>query len=178
MKRLMKFLHTLGAIGLMGAVACLLVLLSLTPSPDSLPQYALMRAAMEGVARWIFMPSLAVTLIAGLLAIALNRAFHNAGWVGVKLASGILVFERGLVGILVPMQREAALSARALAGERGNATLAASLGPERTSLWLLLAVATANVVLGIWRPRLIRRRDSAEQAAEKAPEPAAEHARG
>ena len=34
------------------------------------------------------------------------------------------------------------------------AALAASLGAEWKSLWVLLAVATANVVLGIWRPRL------------------------
>ena len=34
------------------------------------------------------------------------------------------------------------------------AALAASLGAEWKSLWVLLAVATANVVPGIWRPRL------------------------
>lgn len=34
------------------------------------------------------------------------------------------------------------------------AALAASLGAEWKSLWVLLAVATANVVLGIWRSRL------------------------
>ncbi|MDP1940007.1 MAG: hypothetical protein Q8K54_05045 [Gallionella sp.] len=52
------------------------------------------------------------------------------------------------------MQQEAELSARALAGEVDPATLAASLGAEWKSLWILLAVATANVILGIWRPRL------------------------
>jgi len=54
MRRLMKFMHTMGAIGLMGAMACLLVLLSFTPAPASLSQYALMRAAMGGIATWIF----------------------------------------------------------------------------------------------------------------------------
>jgi hypothetical protein len=34
--------------------------------------------------------------------------------------------------------------------------LAASLGPERNSLWALLAVAMANVMIGIWRPRFTR----------------------
>lgn len=29
-----------------------------------------------------------LTLIAGLLAIAVNRAYHNAGWAWVKLAAG------------------------------------------------------------------------------------------
>jgi hypothetical protein len=41
------------------------------------------------------MPSLALTLIAGLLAIAVNRAFHNAGWAWAKLATGIKVWGGG-----------------------------------------------------------------------------------
>jgi hypothetical protein len=154
MRRLMKFLHTMGAIGLMGAMACLLVLLGFTPGPASISQYALMRGAMGGIATWIFMPSLALTLIAGLLAIGVNRAYHSAGWAWAKLASGILVFEWGFTAILGPMQEAAELSSRALAGEVDVATLSASLTSERNSLWVLLAVATANVILGIWRPRL------------------------
>ena len=152
----MKFLHTMGAIGLMGSMACLLVMLGMTPPPSSLSQYALMRAAMGSVATWVFLPSLALRLVAGLLSIAVNRAFHNAGWAWVKLATGILVFEWGFAGIQGPMQQEAELSARLLAGGSDTAALAASLGAEQNSLWVLLAVATANVVLGIWRPRLAR----------------------
>jgi hypothetical protein len=34
--------------------------------------------------------------------------------------------------------------------------LARSLEGERGTLWVLLAVATANVALGIWRPRILR----------------------
>jgi hypothetical protein len=156
MRRLMKFMHTMGAIGLMGAMACLLVLLSFTPPPAAVSEYALMRAAMAGVATWIFLPSLGLTLVSGLLAIAINRAFHSAGWAWAKLASGVLVLEWSLVGIQGPMQEEAELSARALAQQIDPATLAASLGAEWKSLWVMLAVATANVILGIWRPRLTR----------------------
>jgi hypothetical protein len=152
----MKFLHTMGAIGLMGAMACLLVLLYLTPAPSSLSNYAMMRAAMGGIATWVFLPSIALTLVAGLLAIAVNRAFHSAGWAWAKLATGVLIFEWGFAGIQGPMQQEAELSARALAGEADVATLAQSLGAEQGSLWVLLAIATANVALGIWRPRLTR----------------------
>src|SRR5215475_11096370 len=94
-RRLMKFLHTMGAIGLMGAMVCLVVLLAWTPSPASLAEYALIRGAMGSIATWVFMPSLALTLVAGLLAIGVNRAFHNAGWAWIKLATGILVFEWG-----------------------------------------------------------------------------------
>ena len=51
-----KFLHTMGAIGLMGAMASLLVLLSATPAPSSLAAYALMRGAMGAIATWVFFP--------------------------------------------------------------------------------------------------------------------------
>jgi hypothetical protein len=156
MRRLMKFLHTLGAIGLIGAMACLIVLLGFVPKPTSLSEYALISAAMGAIATWIFLPSLALTLIAGLLAIALNRAYHSAGWAWAKLATGILIFEWGFTAILGPLQEQAELSMRALAGDVDPAMLATSLGNERNSLWVLLAVGTANVVLGVWRPRLTR----------------------
>ena len=146
----------MGAIGLMGAMASLLVLMSIAPPPTSLAEYALMRRAMEAVASWIFLPSLALTLVAGLLAIGLNRGYHNAGWAWVKLATGILIFEFGFAGVQGPMQDEAERSASALAGQLDPATLGTSLAAERSTLWVLIAVATANVVLGIWRPRLTR----------------------
>jgi hypothetical protein len=111
---------------------------------------------MGNIATWIFLPSLALTLVAGLLAIGVNPAFHSAGWAWAKLASGILVFEWGFAAIQGPMQQEAELSARALSGEVDAVTLGASLGAEQNSLWVLLAVATANVIFGIWRPRLTR----------------------
>ena len=155
----MKFMHTLGAIGQVGAMACLLVLLCYVPAPTSQSEYAMMRGAMGGIATWIFLPSLGLVLISGLLAMALNRAYHSAGWAWAKLLSGILVFEWGFAAIQGPIQQEAELSARALANEVDPATLAATLNAEWKSLWILLAVATANVMLGIWRPRLTRLSD-------------------
>ncbi|MGA7267311.1 MAG: hypothetical protein WBX21_06095 [Aestuariivirga sp.] len=159
MRHLLKFLHTIGAIGLMGSMASLLVLLSLAPPPDALAEYALIRGAMGSIATWIFFPSLGLTLIAGLIALGYSKAYHNAGWAWAKAISGILVFESGFVGILGPMQREAERSADALAGKIEPSTLAASLSAERNTLWILLAVATANVIFGIWRPRLTKLRD-------------------
>lgn len=157
MRQSLKFLHSIGAIGMMGAAACLLALLHVTPPPSSLSEHAVMREAMGFIATWIFFPSLALTLVAGLLAMAFHRPFHNAGWAWLKAATGILIFEAGFVGVIGPMQQQAARSAKALAGEIDPATLSASLGAEQGTLWVLLAVATANVVLGVWRPRLIRR---------------------
>lgn len=156
MRRLLKFLHTMGAIGLMGAMASLLVLSMVAPPASSLAGYAAVRGAMGAIATWMFLPSLGLSLIAGLLAIAVNRALHNAGWAWLKLLTGVLLFEFGLQGVQGPMQDEAQQSAAALAGHGDPAALAASLGSERGALVVLLAVATANVVLGIWRPKLSR----------------------
>ncbi|XYD11399.1 hypothetical protein R1A27_13900 [Methylobacterium sp. NMS12] len=156
MRRLLKFLHTMGSAGLLGAMASLVVMLGLAPAPSALAGYAATRGAMGAVATWIFLPALAVTLMSGLLAMALNRAFLNAGWAWLKLATGVLMFEGGLVYVQGPMKQEAEQSARALAGLVDPAVLAVSLTGERGTLWVLLAVATANVALGIWRPRILR----------------------
>jgi uncharacterized membrane protein len=157
MRRLLKFFHTIGAIGLMGASASLIVLMSFASSSTSLTRYALMYGAMAEVTTWIFYPSLLLTLVAGLLAIAVNPAYHNAGWVGAKLATGVLIFEGGLVYVHGPIREEAKRSASALAGQLDPAAITGSYGAERSTLWLLLAVSLANVVLGIWRPRFTRK---------------------
>ncbi|TXN52783.1 hypothetical protein FV228_28735, partial [Methylobacterium sp. WL18] len=122
----------------------------------ALPGYAAIRGAMGAVATWVFLPSLAATLLSGLLSMALNRAYLNAGWAWVKLATGVLMFEGGLVYVQGPMNREAERSARALAGLLDPAALATSLEGERGTLWVLLAVSAVNVALGIWRPRILR----------------------
>jgi hypothetical protein len=140
----------------MGAMASLLVLKSFAPPPTSLAGYALMSGAMAKIATWIFFPSLALTLIAGLLAIAASRPYQNAGWAWAKLATGILMFEGCLVSVLGPIQDEAKRSASALAGQLDPATITGSYGANPGTLWMLLAVSTANIVLGIWRPRLTR----------------------
>jgi uncharacterized membrane protein len=158
MRYTLKFLHTLGAIGMMGAMASLGVILLYAPPATALAEYAAVRSAMAMVAKWIFMPSLGVTLIAGLLAIAASPAFHNAGWAWVKAASGILIFEGGFVSVLGPMQREAENAGKVLTGQLDAATLGISLGAEKMTIWILLGVSVANVVLGVWRPYLVRRR--------------------
>jgi hypothetical protein len=66
------------------------------------------------------------------------------------------MFEGGLVYVQGPMKREAEQSAQALIGSFDPAALATALQGERGTLWVLLAVSTANVALGIWRPRVLR----------------------
>ena len=146
----------MAAVGVLGSMASLLVLLGVAPPRTALAGYAAVRGAMAAVSTYVFLPSMALSLTAGLLAIAVNRAYHNAGWAWVKLATGVLLFEGGLQGIQGPMRDEAERSAAALAGHVDPATLGQALGTDRAALCVLMAVASANVVLGIWRPKLTR----------------------
>ena len=157
----MKLLHTLGAIGLTGALAVHLILLTGLPDADGLAEQALLRAAIADVARWLLLPSLTVVLACGLLALAVHPPFREARWVWAKALLGLSVFEGTLVSIQGPAVRNAELTARALAGEIETARLPAMLHDEWGALWLVLTVALANVVLAVWRPSLRRRRAGA-----------------
>ena len=59
MRRLVKFLHTIGAIGLMGSMATLTVLMHEVPPTTALAGYALIYGAMAKIVGWIFLPALA-----------------------------------------------------------------------------------------------------------------------
>jgi hypothetical protein len=157
MRRLLKFLHTMGAIGMMGAMAAMLVILSFTPAPaGSVNHYALMRITLGGVAEWLLLPSMTLVLLSGIGSMAITPAFHGAGWVMLKLVSGLLIFKGILLSIQGSAQKEAALSAGALAGDVDPVLLGGDLGSEWGALWVVMVIATANVVLGVWRPRLSR----------------------
>ena len=111
---------------------------------------------MSVIGTWVFLPSLGVTLISGLLSIAATPAYHNAGWAWVKAVSGILMFESGFMGVLGPLQQEAERASAALAAKADPATLAHSISSERNTIAILIVIAVFNVAFGIWRPRLTR----------------------
>jgi hypothetical protein len=127
-----KLCHELGAIGLAGSVAACLALLA-GAAGNSSQDIAI-------IVRWVLMPSLAVVCISGLLAIAANAAYLDAGWAWVKALLGLSLFECALL----------------LSG----ATASGELRTQRGTLWLLLAMSVANVGLGIWRPRFAQRDDA------------------
>ncbi|MEM1306540.1 MAG: hypothetical protein AAGG99_03365 [Pseudomonadota bacterium] len=154
--RALKFLHTVGTVGVLGALACLLVLLWFLPPISEQAAYAYARIAMGRIADWVFMPALCVTLVAGLLSIAASRVFQNAGWVFVKLAMGILVFEASLVAVHGPVSREAERAAGVLAGTSDASGFGTGLHSEALALWIMVVLSLANVVLGVWRPRIGR----------------------
>jgi uncharacterized membrane protein len=152
-RRFLKFLHTLGAAGLTGAIAALAVVLILAPASTNTAGAASIMVAMAKTAQWIVGPSMIATVVTGLLAMLATPAFYNAGWVWLKAATGLLILEGGL-HVLGPLQEEAQRGASALAGGSDPASVAHLFSAESNTLWVLLAVSVANIALGVWRPRM------------------------
>lgn len=161
MRQTLKFLHELGAAGLLGTLAAYFVLVAFVPV-HGVSDYAVVRACISALSKWLLMPSLAIVLISGLLAIAAHRPFMEARWVWVKALLGLSMFEGTLVAVAANAQRGADLSARALAGSVDPALMAELAHSERIGLSTITILALANVVLAVWRPRL-RRREGAQR---------------
>ncbi len=147
-RRSLKALHQIAAFGSGGGLAACLVI-GATANTASPVAFAASRDAIAAVATYVLIPSLAVVLITGLLAIAATRGFHSAGWAWTKALLGLSVFEGTLLTVGAT-GRQAELAA---AGA-DPALLASLLHSERTTLCLLLGLAVANVALAVWRPKL------------------------
>ncbi len=158
MRRFLKATHEIGAIGMMGSLAACVVLAT-SATPDAPAQFAAVRHAVVLVHKFLYVPSLALALISGLIAIALTAAYRDAGWAWLKALTGISMFEGSLLTVVGPAKRAAALAAEAAAGGGDPAALERALHTEWSGMWVMLAIATANVVLGVWRPRFMKRRD-------------------
>ncbi len=156
MRRLMKFLHTTGAIGFAGGIAAYMIMVTYGPDISPTEDFARFRDALAVVSRWLIMPSMLLVLTSGLLAIAVHHPFQNAGWVWLKALTGLLVFEASLASIDGPAKRAAKAASDAVAGNIDAAQLAAGINDKWGALWVMLALSAANVVLAIWRPRFIR----------------------
>lgn len=154
-RRLLKILHEIGATGVLGSFAACIVLIATAPTQSAVA-YAAVRVAIAALMRWLLVPSLALVLISGLLAIAANRAFHSAGWAWLKALLGISLFEGTLLTVGAGAREAADLSAAALAGHGDAARLAQVLHGEWGTLLMLAALSLANIVLAVWRPRFGR----------------------
>jgi hypothetical protein len=154
MRHLMKFLHSVGAAGMTGALAAVLAVLVLAPGTVHGAGDAALVVALARIAAWVIGPSIVLTVITGLLAVVVTPAFQEAGWVWAKAATGILILEGGLHA-LGPIQAAAKRSAAAMAeGATANVDPSPLVSAETNTLWVLLAVGVANIALGVWRPRL------------------------
>lgn len=153
MRRFLKFLHTMASAGFIGALATLILVHLALPEPTDLERFAALRQVQGTVATWLLLPSMVIVVASGLLSVAITPAFHDVGWVWVKLAFGILVLEGTLVFVQAPMERAAERARLALEGEVPVAALGQTLPNEWGPFWVIMGVAVLNVALGVWRPR-------------------------
>jgi hypothetical protein len=143
-----KALHEIASIGYGGGLAaCLLI--NLMANRASPAEFAAARHAFAAIGKYLLIPSMAVVVVSGLVALAATRAYQDAGWAWVKALLGLTVFEATLM-VVGSSSKQAELTAAAT-----DATLLdALLRSERNTLWLLIVLSVVNVVLAVWRPRL------------------------
>lgn len=156
MRQLLKFLHTLASCGLIGALAAYAVVL-VTVGTDDLAAYASARQVIAALCAYVLIPSLAIALASGLLAIAVYRPFQELRWVWLKALLGISMFEATLGIVNAKANYAASVAAMISRGEAHVSELAGTLTSEWYSLAAILTLSVANVALGVWRPALKRR---------------------
>jgi hypothetical protein len=143
-----KVLHELASIGFGGALAACLVI-NAVANPASPAEFTAAREAFSAIAKYLLVPSMAVVVVSGLIALAATRAYMDSGWAWLKALLGLSVFEATLV-VVGSSSRQAEF----IAAAAQPAALEALLRAERNTLWLLIALCVVNVVLAVWRPRL------------------------
>ena len=163
MRKALKFLHSLASCGLLGALLGYMILLAVGPQ-DTPNAYADLRQSINALCTYLLLPSLAVALVTGLLAMVVHQPFQSFRWVWVKALLGLAMFEATLAVIGAKADSAAKLSIRIAEGEIAADALAKVLAYEWHSLGILVALSLANIVLGVWRPSLKKRRRSAGAA--------------
>lgn len=143
-----KVLHDVGSIGFGGGLAACLVI-DLMAHRASPAEFAAARQVVAAIAQVLLVPSMVVVVLSGLLAMGATRGYMDAGWAWLKALLGLAVFQATLH--LAGAGRE---QADTLAAAADPSLRDALLQAERNTLWVLIALSVANVVLAVWRPRL------------------------
>ncbi|MGL4396398.1 MAG: DUF2269 family protein [Hyphomicrobium sp.] len=156
MRKALKFFHTLASCGLIGALLGYMIVLIYAPQ-DTARSYAEARQTISALCNYLLLPSLAIALVTGLLSMAAHPPFQNHRWAWVKALLGLSMFEATLGIIQSKASTAATLSAKIANGEAGEDALRTALSSEWMSLGAIMALSIANVVLGVWRPKLARR---------------------
>lgn len=156
LRKTMKFLHTVASAGLIGGLFAYGVLLVYAPQ-DTLMRYADMRQSIMHVSNYVLLPSLGIALVTGLLSMAVHPPFQEKRWAWIKALLGIGMFEATLGIIGSKADYAAKISLKIASGEAEADVLKSALATEWSSLFAIMALSIANVVLGVWRPALARR---------------------
>jgi len=176
MRKTLKILHTISACGLIGGLACYMILLAVAPQ-DTAAAYADLRRSIQTISDWVLVPSLAIALVSGLLSMVVHKPFMDKGWALLKAAMGILMFKGVLTVIAAEAKHAATLAQRIADGEAAQDLLQQAIASEWAALWTVMALSVANVVLGVWRPRLSRKPAAKGHRVRSAPVDTAGNAR-
>ena len=152
MRKLLKFLHTLGSCGLIGGLLVYMIVLGLVPQ-DTPADFVGARRIIGLLGTYILLPSMGACLATGLMSISVHRPFQELRWVWVKAALGIGMFE-GTLGLQSKASHAVGLSEALVEGKTTAAAVAAELSSEWYLLAAIMTLAIANIVLGVWRPVL------------------------
>jgi len=144
-----KALHDMASIGFGGGLAACLVI-NLTANRASSSEFAAARQVFAAVAQYLLVPSMAVVVVSGLIAMMATRGYQDAGWAWVKAVLGISVFV-ATVRLVGASTNQAELAAAVSDPGKVDALLRS----ERNMLWLLIALCVVNVVLAVWRPKMM-----------------------
>ncbi len=153
-KMTLKILHTLAAAGLIGGLGAYMLMLVFAPQ-ETAADYADLRETIKAISDYLLLPSLALALVTGLLAMVVHYPFQERGWAWIKAATGILMF-KGILTIVSAKAGHAAEMSRKIAeGTAPPDALQGLIDLEWGTLWIVMALSVANVVLGVWRPKRI-----------------------
>ena len=152
MRKAVKFLHTLSACGMIGALAGYLVLLNWGPNATA-QDYATTRQAIRVMCDYILVPSLGIVLVSGFVSMLAHAPYRHKGWVWAKAITTIGVFEATLMVVQSKARDGAGIALKIAAGQADKSALL-ELGSETNAIALVLTLAIFNVLFGVWRPKL------------------------
>lgn len=173
-RKTLKIFHSIAACGIIGGLGCYMVLLAISV-PETLQGYADLRQSISVISNYVIFPSLALVIGTGLLAMVVHAPFMDKGWAWLKTISGLLMFEGTLTIIGARANYAAQKSAEIAAGAIPADSLDDLISREWGTLAIVMGIAIANVILGVWRPKRIMPQASwekdaaADQQADAAP---------
>lgn len=179
LRKLLKFLHEVGSVGVMGAVAAHLILIALCKRHTDLAQVIALRRGIDALVEWLLFPSVLLVVFSGLIPTILFKHLRNALWVWAKVGLGIPLIEVCLGPVRSSAHEVTALLTATIAGKpttpaaaaEAAESLAEALYREKAGLWMVVVISVVNIALAVWRPRNITSRPSQPDRDDKDDKP-------